>query len=93
MTKVLVRRALNRALLARQHLMRRAGLSAPEALERLIALQAQSAQAPYFALWTRLKAFAPQALSDRLEDFSLARGTLMRGCTWRARRTSRRSGR
>jgi len=79
MKKVLARRALNRALLARQHLMRRAGLSASEALERLIALQAQSAQAPYFALWTRLKAFAPQALSDRLEDFSLARGTLMRG--------------
>jgi hypothetical protein len=79
MTKVLTRRALNRALLARQHLMRRADLSVPEALERLIALQAQAAQAPYFALWTRLKAFAPQALSDRLEDFSLARGTLMRG--------------
>lgn len=79
MVKILDRRALNRALLARQHLSRRADLSVPEALERLIALQAQAAQAPYFALWTRLQAFAPQDLSELLEDFSLARGTLMRG--------------
>ncbi len=79
MVKTLDHRALNRALLARQHLSRRADLSVPEVLERLVALQAQSAQAPYFALWTRLKAFAPQDLSVLLEDFSLARGTLMRG--------------
>ncbi|MDR7116001.1 winged helix DNA-binding domain-containing protein [Caulobacter sp. BE254] len=77
--KTLDRRALNRALLARQHLSLRADLSVAEALERLIALQAQSAPAPYFALWTRLKAFTPQDLSDLLEDFTLARGTLMRG--------------
>jgi hypothetical protein len=69
MTKVLDRRALNRALLARQHLLRRADLSVPEALERLIALQAQSAQAPYFALWTRLEAFAPQDLSGAAGGF------------------------
>lgn len=73
------RRALNRALLARQHLSRRAEISVSEALERLIALQAQAVHAPYFALWARLKGFAPEQLSDRLEDFSLARGTLMRG--------------
>lgn len=77
--KTLDRRALNRALLARQHLLQRAEISVPEALQRLIALQAQAAQAPYFALWTRLKDFAPQQLSDRLEDFGLVRGTLMRG--------------
>lgn len=76
---VLDRRALNRALLARQHLLRRADLDVAAALDRLIALQAQSAKAPYFALWARLKAFAPSTLSDRLEDFSVARGTLMRG--------------
>jgi hypothetical protein len=77
--ETLDRRALNRALLARQHLWRRAEISVSEALERLIALQAQAVQAPYFALWARLKGFAPEQLSDRLEDFSLARGTLMRG--------------
>lgn len=77
--KALDRRALNRALLARQHLLRRAELDVPEALDHLIALQAQSPKAPYFALWTRLKTFTPEDLSRGLEDFSLARGTLMRG--------------
>ncbi|WP_029913284.1 winged helix DNA-binding domain-containing protein [Caulobacter sp. UNC358MFTsu5.1] len=79
MAEILDRRALNRALLARQHLLARADLSAPEVLNRLIALQAQAAPAPYFALWTRLKTFAPQDLSARLEDLYVARGTLMRG--------------
>ena len=77
--KTLDRRTLNRALLARQHLLRRADVSVLEALDRLIALQAQAAQAPYFALWTRLKAFAPQDLSALVEDLGVARGTLMRG--------------
>jgi Winged helix DNA-binding domain len=77
--KILDRRVLNRALLARQHLLARADISVPQALDRLIALQAQVAPAPYFALWTRLKAFAPQDLSARLEDLGVARGTLMRG--------------
>ena len=77
--KTLDRRTLNRALLARQYLLRRADISVPEALRRLIALQAQAAQAPYFALWTRLTAFAPQDLSALVEDLGVARGTLMRG--------------
>jgi hypothetical protein len=79
MAKTLNRRALNRALLARQHLLARADISVPQALDRLIALQAQAAPAPYFALWTRLKTFAPEDLSARLEDLGVARGTLMRG--------------
>lgn len=79
MAKTLDQRALNRALLARQHLLARADIHVPQALDRLIALQAQAAAAPYFALWTRLKRFAPQDLSARLEDLSVARGTLMRG--------------
>jgi len=77
--KVMDRRALNRALLARQHLLRRADLDAAAALDHLVALQAQSPKAPYFALWTRLKAFSPKDLSDPLETLSLVRGTLMRG--------------
>jgi hypothetical protein len=79
MTKVLDRRALNRALLARQHLLTRADISVPQALHRLIALQAQAGPAPYFALWNRLRSFAPEDLSVRLEDLGVARGTLMRG--------------
>jgi hypothetical protein len=77
--ETLDRRTLNRALLARQHLLQRADVSVLEALDRLIALQAQAGQAPYFALWTRLKAFAPQDLSALIEDLGVARGTLMRG--------------
>jgi hypothetical protein len=76
---VMDRLALNRALLARQHLLARADLSVPEALDRLVALQAQSPKAPYFALWARLKDFRPEDLSAPLETLSLARGTLMRG--------------
>jgi len=79
MAKILNRRLLNRALLARQHLLARADISVPQALNRLIALQAQAAPAPYFALWARLKTFAPHDLSAPIEDFGVARGTLMRG--------------
>ncbi|KQY28203.1 hypothetical protein ASD38_16030 [Caulobacter sp. Root487D2Y] len=79
MANILDRRALNRALLARQNLLARADISVPEALDRLIALQAQAAPAPYFALWSRLKTFAPEDLSAQLEDLGVARGTLMRG--------------
>ncbi len=79
MAKTLDRRALNRALLARQHLLARTDISVSRALDRLIALQAQAGPAPYFALWARLKTFTPQDLSTRLEDLSVARGTLMRG--------------
>lgn len=77
--QVLDRRALNRALLHRQYLLTRAEVSVPQALDRLVALQAQSSKAPYFALWARLKTFQPEDLSAGLEDLSLARGTLMRG--------------
>jgi hypothetical protein len=40
--EVLSRRVLNRALLARQHLAQRQPLSAAEALEHLVGMQAQS---------------------------------------------------
>ena len=76
--EVLDRKALNRALLARQHLLRRADLSPAQAVEHLIALQAQSPNAPYYALWSRLEAFEPRALSALIEDRTLARGALLR---------------
>ncbi|HET6509342.1 MAG TPA: winged helix DNA-binding domain-containing protein [Baekduia sp.] len=68
MPAVLDRRALNRALLARQWLLgpRRAA-TALEAIEHLGGLQAQDAKAPYFQLWARLANFDAAELSDLLE--------------------------
>jgi hypothetical protein len=75
---VLGLRALNRALLARQLLLRREPLSATEVMERLVGLQAQAPNPPYFGLWSRLDGFQPGALSRLLEDRQVVRIALMR---------------
>ncbi|UUZ89898.1 winged helix DNA-binding domain-containing protein [Paenibacillus sp. P25] len=75
---VLGRRALNRALLARQMLLSRAELPVLDAVERLAGLQAQSPNAPYFALWTRLEGFRQEELSRFIEERKTVRIALMR---------------
>ncbi|RUT31739.1 winged helix DNA-binding domain-containing protein [Paenibacillus zeisoli] len=75
---VLSPRALNRALLARQMLIRRIELPPLDALERLAGLQAQSPSAPYYALWARLEGFNPEELSLLLQDKKAVRMALMR---------------
>lgn len=79
MSTPLSRRALGRALLARQLLLRRSELSVTEAVEHLVGLQAQAPAPPYFALWSRLVGFSPDRLSERISDRSVVRIVLMRG--------------
>ncbi len=75
----LTTRVLNRTLLARQHLLERADLSAPEMCDHLVGLQAQDVPPPFVALWSRLADFDPATVSAGLLDRSLVRITLMRG--------------
>ncbi|GAA4529686.1 winged helix DNA-binding domain-containing protein [Amycolatopsis samaneae] len=77
--KTLSHRALNRATLERQLLLRRVKLTALEAVEHLAGLQAQAPSPPYYALWTRLHGFRQEELSELLLSRAVARIVLMRG--------------
>lgn len=69
---------LNRATLARQMLLQRERLGPVEAIERLVALQAQEPASPYIALWTRLAGFTADALDAAFHDREVVKATLMR---------------
>jgi hypothetical protein len=75
----LTHRAVNRATLARQHLLRRAERGALEEIAHLGGMQAQAPLAPYVGLWTRLEGFAPSQLSALYEQRRVVRLALMRG--------------
>ncbi len=72
-------RALNRATLARQMLLRRADVPVTTAVERLVGLQSQSPTAPYVGLWSRVEGFDPDDLSQLLLDRRVVRSSLQRG--------------
>ncbi|MBO0707752.1 MAG: AlkZ family DNA glycosylase [Candidatus Dormibacteraeota bacterium] len=78
MPETLSRRALNRALLARQHLLERSELSPSAMVEHLVGLQAQAPFPPYIGLWCRLGEFRPEHLARLLESGEVVRMVLMR---------------
>jgi hypothetical protein len=73
------RRALNRATLQRQLLLRRSNRGVLDAVEHLVGLQAQVPLDPYVALWSRLSPFRAQDLSEALLDRRAVRAVLLRG--------------
>jgi Winged helix DNA-binding domain len=75
---VLGQRALNRALLERQLLLRRASMAPLQAIAHLAGLQAQAPNAPYVGLWTRLADFRPAQLAELMTERAVVRTHLMR---------------
>ena len=75
---LLTRRALNRALLERQLLLRRETRSAVDTIEYLVAMQAQEPPSPHIGLWTRLEGFDPAELDELITRKVAVRGWLMR---------------
>src|SRR5467141_91694 len=71
-------RELNRALLARQLLLKRHRLDVVVAVERLACLQGQWAPSPYVALWSRLSTFERERLTRAVDRAEIVKATLMR---------------
>jgi DNA glycosylase AlkZ-like len=74
----LTTRALNRATLARQMLLRRTKVSILDGIERLVGLQAQLPNPPYVGLWSRLAGFERDDLTRLIEQRRVVRSTMMR---------------
>ena len=71
-------RALNRATLARQYLLRREKTTAVRAIEQVAGLQAQIARPPFVGLWSRVEGFDRSGLIKALRDRTVVRGTASR---------------
>lgn len=78
MIDTLSRGELNRALLARQHLLERSRGAPGAMVEHLVGLQAQAPLPPYIGLWCRVEGFQPEHLARLLESRDVVRIVLMR---------------
>ena len=72
-------RALNRALLARQHLLERIDGPLPRTVEDMGGIQMQYAPSGYIGLWSRMRNFERPMLTRALEDRTVVQATLLRG--------------
>lgn len=75
---VLDRRDLNRATLARQMLLERSTLPVAEVLTRVVGMQAQAPNPPYYGLWARLEGFHQDDLIKLVRVREVVRIALMR---------------
>ncbi len=71
-------RQLNRTTLLRQSLLERAAEDPASAIHRLAGLQAQYANSPYIALWSRLRDFAIADLEAALDDRMVVKASAIR---------------
>lgn len=76
--EVLSNRQLNRALLARQHLLERSPMTALDMIRQLVGMQSQAPIPPFFGLWTRLQRFETSELDALMTNRLAVRMTLMR---------------
>lgn len=76
--RTLSERELNRALLARQHLLERARATIPKTVERVGGLQTQYAPSGYIALRSRLEDFRREDLTRALEGKAVVQAWMMR---------------
>lgn len=71
-------RALNRATLQRQLLLRREPLDVADAVRRIVAIQAQEPASPYLSLWSRVAGLAAADVDAAFVEGRIVKATLMR---------------
>lgn len=76
--KTLTQRQLNRTLLDRQMLLEREQVKPLQAIEQLVAMQAEKANMPYIGLWARLKDFTRDQLTQLMFDREVVRVQYLR---------------
>ncbi len=77
--RTLTARELNRAVLARQHLLHRSPASLPVTVERVAGIQAQYAPSIYIGIWSRAEGVTLDRVTRALVRRTLVQATSLRG--------------